>query len=95
MAQVRIADVILVGGRKNKQWWRAFRKISSKHVDFVVVDCGFNILCAIEIDDSSHFEKSRVARDKFVDRIFRQAGVPLFRCHPGRESYVIERILNV
>jgi hypothetical protein len=95
MAQVRIADVILVDGKMDKHWWRAFSGISGKHVDFVVVDLEFNILCAIEIDDLSHSERSRAARDRFVNRVFHQAGVPLFRCPPGGEAHVIERILHV
>lgn len=98
MAQVRIADVVSVEGgsksQKNKRWWNAFKKISSKHVDFVVVNAreGFKIVCAIEIDDSSHNKKDRILRDKFINNVFHAAGVPLLRCVPGREKGLEQEI---
>jgi hypothetical protein len=98
MAQVRIADVVSVEGgtksKKGKRWWNAFKQISSKHVDFVVVNAreGFKIVCAIEIDDSSHNKKDRVIRDKFINNVFHAAGVPLLRCVPGREKGLEQEI---
>lgn len=94
MAQVRIADVISVKGRQNRRWWDAFKKISSKHVDFVVVkpSSGFQIICAIEIDDESHLEKSRVVRDKYINKAFKSAGLPLLRCKPGFEHTLTKEI---
>jgi DNA-binding winged helix-turn-helix (wHTH) protein len=98
MAQVRIADVISVSGggspKKSKRWWNAFKKISSKHVDFVVVNArdGFKIVCAIEIDDSSHNKKDRIERDKFINKAFQAAGVPLLRCAPGHEKGLEQEI---
>lgn len=74
-AQVRIADVISVSGNDIS----AFNRISSKHVDFVIVDESFAVVCCIELDDKSHDSKKRRERDKFVDSAFRQAKVPLVR----------------
>lgn len=90
MCQVRIADVLSVKGNgKSKRWWNAFKKISSKHVDFVVVNpSNFKIICAIEIDDRSHNKKKVKERDAFVNRAFKTAGVPLLRCAPGQENIV-------
>lgn len=94
MAQVRIADVINVKGSEKKKgskrgFWKAFVKISSKHIDFVVVDSNFGIVGCIEIDDRSHQKKDRAKRDVFVNKVFKSAGVPLMRCVPGDESKVI------
>jgi hypothetical protein len=94
MAQVRIADVISVRGSKSKKWWNAFKQISSKHVDFVVVNpmSNFEIICAIEIDDASHDKRSRRARDNFINKAFKSAGVPLLRCPPGQEKTITKEI---
>lgn len=94
MAQVRIADVINVKGSEKQNgskrgFWKAFVRISSKHVDFVVVDSNFGIVGCIEIDDRSHQKKDRAKRDVFVNRAFKAAGVPLMRCVPGDENKVI------
>jgi len=89
MAQVRIADVISVTGRQGSVWWKAFKSISSKHVDFVVVDHAFRIKCAIEVDDASHSKKDRMKRDLMVDRVFKSAGVSLLRCKPGSERNIL------
>ena len=40
----------------------------------------------IELDDSSHQESKRQERDKFVNEVFRQAGLPLLRVK-ARSSY--------
>lgn len=91
MAQVRIADVIRVKG-KGRGFWRAFTKISSKHVDFVIVDSAFNVVGCIEIDDSSHHKKERRERDKFVNKVFDVVGLPLLRCVPGQEQKIISEL---
>lgn len=82
--KVRIADVLAVRFRqrhaRDQRWWRYFRLISSKHVDFVLCEpCGGRILVAIELDDRSHRRVDRRRRDRFVDRAFASANVPLVR----------------
>ena len=54
--QVRLADVINVRkGLDRKSWGRAFAKIRAKHLNFVLCDPKtLAILCAIELDDSTH-----------------------------------------
>lgn len=85
-SQVRVADVISVSGKQNRSWWRAFSQISSKHVDYVLVRADFSIVACIELDDSSHERKDRKQRDKLLDHVFKDAGLPLVRMKPGRES---------
>jgi hypothetical protein len=54
--KVRLADLISVHkGLAKSEWSRAFNQIKAKHVDFVLVDkITTEILCGIELDDSSH-----------------------------------------
>lgn len=55
-AKVRLADLISVHkGLPKSEWSRYFNQIKAKHVDFVLVDkITTEILCGIELDDSSH-----------------------------------------
>jgi hypothetical protein len=85
-AKVRIADLVTPKQTVNRRaWWRAFRQVSSKHVDFVIVDRRTGeVHAAVELDDRSHTRQARQARDAFVDRAFAQAGIPLLRIPAGR-----------
>lgn len=82
--KVRIADVLDVAFRqrhaRDQRWWRHFRVISSKHVDLVVCEPGGGrILLVIELDDRSHRRGDRKRRDRFIDRAFSSAKLPLLR----------------
>ena len=87
-AKVRLADVLTPEGRtRSRRWWRAFTKVSSKHLDYVLVDPQTSqIRLAVELDDRSHQKKARQVRDAFVTRVCAQAGVPLVRV-PVQERY--------
>jgi hypothetical protein len=80
-AKVRMGDVVTPGGKTaSRRWWCAFTKVSSKHLDYVLVDRRTGaIKLAIELDDKSHRQKQRRVRDAFVNRVCAQAGVPLLR----------------
>lgn len=85
--KVRIADVLAVTATRKKTFWHYFKQISSKHLDYVIVDrASSRILCAIELDDSSHNQAHRTKRDEFVDAACEAAGLPLIRV-PVRRSY--------
>lgn len=82
--KVRVADLLEVAFRqrhaRDQRWWRHFRLISSKHVDLVVCEpAGGRILLAIELDDRSHRRGDRKRRDRFIDRAFSSAKLPLLR----------------
>ena len=79
--KVRIADVVKVEARREgKAFWRAFRQISSKHVDFVLCNPkNFEVLAVVELDDRSHERPDRRKRDVFVDRVFAEAKIPILR----------------
>jgi hypothetical protein len=91
--KVRVADV--VGPRKGmsrSEWQKAFNKISSKHFDFLLCNKkDLSVICAIELDDSSHNSKNRQRRDTFLSGVCNAAGVPLFHV-PAKNSYVIREI---
>ena len=72
-AKVRLLDLLepIKGHPKYKT---LFYKIQAKHVDFVLCDQKLVARCIIELDDSSHNEKSRQERDKFVDEILKDVG---------------------
>lgn len=80
-AKVRIADLLGVRkGGTRKARIVALNRIAAKHVDFVLTDMrAMRVLCAVELDDKSHAQRERQQRDRFVDRAFETAGLPLLR----------------
>lgn len=79
--KVRLADIISVNrGTAKPEWSKAFNQIKAKHVDFVLLDKETTaILCAIELDDSSHDTPARQKRDDFLNAALKSANLPLFR----------------
>lgn len=65
---------------------RAWRELSQKHVDFVLIDAQGVIKAAVEYDGASHRRGSRRNdssvrfNDAFKDRLFAKIGIPLVRC---------------
>ncbi len=83
--KVRIADVLRVTTSNRKRFWRYFTQISSKHLDYVLVDrTSMRIVCAIELDDRSHDRRDRGVRDTFVNEACTTAGLPLIRVPAAR-----------
>jgi hypothetical protein len=77
--KVRLADIIDVEERvcKDKE---ALWKITSKHVDFIIVDkYTFDLICAVELDDYTHDKPERKERDQFVFFALLAAGISLYR----------------
>lgn len=63
-----------------QNWRGALRHISEKSVDFVLCDKNYiSPKLAIELDDKSHERPERQERDKEVERILQDAGLPLLR----------------
>jgi ssDNA-binding Zn-finger/Zn-ribbon topoisomerase 1 len=91
--KVRVADVLathadLPFGEKRS----AFNKIAYKHFDFVLCDKNdLSILCAIELDDSSHNSKKRRERDAFLVGACQAAGVSLVQ-FKAKAAYEIDSI---
>lgn len=78
-AQVHLPEIVSekVGGQN---WTAARNHINRKSVDFVLCDqAEVGPVLAIELDDWSHNREDRQERDKEVERILEEAGVPLLR----------------
>jgi len=87
-SKVRLADVFgLKKGLDRSLRQRALNRITSKHVDYLLVQkSDGRPLLGIELDDSSHEAEDRKQRDQFVDGVFRSAGLPLLHV-PAKSSY--------
>lgn len=78
-AQVHL-PTILDNKVKGQDWRAALAHINRKSVDFVLCDKAYiSPKLAIELDDRSHERPDRQERDQEVERILRDAGVPLLR----------------
>lgn len=72
--KVRLADLLL----SERHDLTAFRRVSQKHIDFVLCDRRtLRPLVAVELDDRSHNQPGRIARDQFVNAAYARAGMPL------------------
>jgi len=82
--KVRIADLVEVDlPESDKNFWASFNKISQKHVDFVICDrADFSPLLIIELDGGSHNEKSQSLRDELVNKVFKDADIPILHIKP-------------
>ena len=77
-------DAILNYKIVGQSWFGAFRHIDEKSVDFMICDeKTLKPLLAIELDDRSHQREDRINRDVEVERILRDAGMPLLRVSHG------------
>ncbi len=92
--KVRMGDIITCSDSQWKAGWGP--RVSAKHIDFVLIDPKITeIILAIELDDSTHrTNRDRIERDKFVNKAFEVANVPLLRIDTKR-SYNIERLKEV
>lgn len=77
--QVRLSS-LLNEKIRGQNWKAALAHINQKSVDFALLDRNtLEIKCAIECDDFTHNRSDRITRDSEVNRIFKEAGLPLFR----------------
>lgn len=78
-SKVRLADIFgIKKGLARGDRQRALNRITSKHVDFLFIQkSDRKPILGIELDDSSHEEEDRIARDSFVDAVFASAALPI------------------
>ncbi len=93
MGKVRLADIIRVqSGVNGSAWQKAFNRIQSKHLDFVICNPkDLSIQSVVELDDQSHDRPRHQGRDEFVQKALRAAGVPVFR-FSAKRSYSVPEI---
>lgn len=91
--KVRVADVATVKsglGRSARQ--AALNRIGAKHLDFVVRHANdLAIVCAIELNDSTHSGKRVRARDQLLADVCRVIDLPLLTIR-ARASYSIPEL---
>lgn len=94
--KVRLGDLFKIrSGLGNSERTTAFNKTSAKHVDFVICSNeSVDVLAAIELDDKSHNSKKRQERDRFVDKVFEAAGVPLGHM-VAQKSYAVQDVSRI
>lgn len=91
--KVRVADIIIPKrGISQSNWRRAFNKISGKHFDFILCNkSDLAIICAVELNDSSHKSINRARRDTFLQDACKSADVPLVQI-PAKNVYNLNEI---
>lgn len=93
IAKIRFADLVEVDTSQTKEFMKFFAKISSKHIDFGLVNPeNMEVMYLIELDDSSHNKPDRIERDRFVNAVCEKAGYVLIHTYNDVEE--IERILS-
>lgn len=98
LSKLRLADIVGVDSSlDNTEWWSNFGKIKSKHVDFALAKKdNLEIVLVIELDDYSHKRVDRIERDKFVDSIFNNVGIPILHVYSTTdlENKIVSKIIN-
>ena len=85
--KVGLGDLFWVSPKDQSRYRTYTNKIDRKHVDFLLCEpATMRPLVGIELDDKSHTRDDRQERDKFVDGVFRAAGLPLLHI-PARRAY--------
>lgn len=94
--KVRLNDLIQpASGLSRSDWRTALNHIDRKHVDFVLTHPGtFEVVCAIELDDSSHEGHKRKQRDTFIDAAAKSAGLRLVHV-PARGAYTVHEVRDM
>lgn len=91
--KVRIADLAAVKlGLSASARQGALNRVASKHVDFVVCRASdLVVVCAVELNDSSHSTKRAQARDALVSSVCEAIGLPLLQV-PAKRAYSVQEL---
>ena len=95
-AKPRIADFVNVTIDKKtdrSEFYKCFNKISQKHIDFLLCDINFKPIIGFEVDDKTHKKSDRVARDSFVDGMYKSIGFPVHHIWSWNETETIEQFI--
>jgi hypothetical protein len=91
--KVRIADVVQPQrGMDKSSRQKALNRVSAKHFDFVLCAKGdLAVVCTIELDDQSHQERKRRARDAFLVALCQAISLPLIQV-PAQHAYSVQEL---
>lgn len=79
LPKVRLGDIINLDERVCKDM-KAYYKIASKHVDFVIVDkVTFKVICVVELDDYTHETEEAKLRDETKFRALYAASIKMHK----------------
>jgi hypothetical protein len=88
--KIGLQELFFVSGQEGNRTYR--NKIDRKHVDFVLCDpATLKPVVAVELDDASHKRADRIERDRFVDKVFATANLPLVRI-PAQATYSTKQL---
>lgn len=82
--QVRLADLVTIWPTDARERQAALNRVASKSVDFAVIDSAGRVLLVVELDDCTHDRADRRERDRLVDAVLGQCGIPVRRVRPGQ-----------
>lgn len=91
--KVRLEDIVEVNTKQNINKYRGY--IRSRHIDFIICDDKLNVLCAIELDDSSHNTSKAKRVDEFKNKLFETVKLPLYRIRTSYEENINNIILEI
>lgn len=91
--KVRLADIVrLPDGLKGKMQQEAFDRVARQHIDFLLCDKKTTkVLCAVELYDPGAHPKKALIRARFIDKVLKDAGIPLAR-FPRSKKYLSREI---
>ena len=94
--QVNVSAIIEASGNDSSQKARAFNRICRKSVDYVIAnkETQATLVC-IELDDYTHSWNSRQERDDFINTVFNEVGIPLFRIKVERHYDFYEIVSTI
>ncbi|SCX25169.1 Protein of unknown function [Nitrosomonas eutropha] len=91
--KVRVADLAAVKpglGAAERQG--ALNRVAAKHFDFVVCRASdLSVICAVELNDSSHSSKYAQARDELLTNVCEAIGLPLFQV-TAKRAYSVQEL---
>ncbi|MEE0022513.1 DUF2726 domain-containing protein [Ruminococcus sp.] len=96
LCKIRLADLIEPAVNKNqKEWYAAFNRIKSKHIDFAIATDDMKVIALIELQDGTHQKSDRKERDAFVNTSVANAGYTLLSVYNNADGLKqLEEFLN-
>lgn len=77
LAQVPFGRFLRTRGGTRKENFSHMARARQKVADYLICKKNFEVIAAVELDDSSHNQTKDAARDKILS----SAGIPTIRCH--------------
>lgn len=85
-----------VGIKTKSNYMSYFRKISQKHIDFLICEKdSLKPVLGIELDDKSHKRTDRQKRDEFVNNLYGNIGLKILRIPTSMNDDEIKKNLKI